>query len=379
MRFTEPDFSELEETYLLRAMQSGQTSGAGDFGSRAEAVLSHFYEGRPSLLVTSCTHALEMSAMLLEIGPSDEVIVPSFAFVSAANAFALRGARIVFADVNPLSLSLSVDTVEGLISKKTRAICVVNYGGAGAGLAQLRELCDSRGLWLVEDNAHGIFTTYRGQKLGSFGHISVSSFHQTKNLVCGEGGAIVLNDERFLQRAEILREKGTDRSDFFRGQVDKYSWRDIGSSWVISDLLAAVLCAQFERRKEILGARDAVWDTYFEALETWAGDVDVRFPPARSELQHSSHIFPLIFPTAQVADSFIRHLRERGIPAVFHYQPLHLSPFAERHIEGGRGTLPVTEWAASGLVRLPLHSKLRDSEVGAVIEAVLDFDPHGKR
>lgn len=377
MRFSQPDLTTTEQRLVEKAIQSGNLAGAGEFGARVERMLSETHEHNPALLLTSCTHGLEMSALLLGVGPGDEVIIPSFAFVSVANAFALRGATLVFADIDSSTLSLSVETVRSLVTERTVAICAINYGGVGVGTVALREFCDQHSIWLVEDNAHGLFGSTSGRPLGTLGHLSVTSFHQTKNLVCGEGGAIFINDLSFVGRAEVIREKGTDRASFYRGTIDKYSWRDLGSSWVLSDVLAAMLLGQIERRNEILMRRQSFWDSYWLGLKDWADENQVVIPKPRELLENSSHVFFLIFPNSSVAESFIAHMGSYGIPAVVHYQPLHRSPYllreADKPVE-----LETTDWVSNGLVRLPLHSVLSETDIQHVVDAVRKFDLNGK-
>ena len=267
-----------EQTYIAQAMKIGQIAGDQTFGRKCEGVLSQCLGGSRTLLTTSCTHALEMAALLLGLGPGDEVIVPSFTFVSTANAFALRGARPVFADVRPHDLNIDPESVERLVGPNTRAIVVVHYAGVSCEMESILTIARGHGIPVVEDNAHGLLGTWQGRPLGSFGCLATQSFHETKNFTCGEGGALVVNERGLVERAEILREKGTDRSRFFRGQVDKYTWVDLGSSWVISDVLAAFLFAQLERREEIQAQRRMLWTRYDRELASWAARQGVRTP-----------------------------------------------------------------------------------------------------
>jgi dTDP-4-amino-4,6-dideoxygalactose transaminase len=330
---------------------------------------------RRALVTTSCTHALEMAALLLDLGPGDEVIVPAFTFVSTASAFVLRGARLVFADVRPDTLNLDEARVAELVTPRTRAIVPVHYAGVGCEMDALGEIAARCGAAVIEDNAHGLFGAYRGRLLGTFGALATQSFHETKNISCGEGGALLINHERFVERAEILREKGTDRSKFFRGQVDKYTWVDIGSSYVLSDLLGALLLAQLEARREIQDRRARIWHRYATELAGWAARRDIRLPTVPAHCDQAFHMFYLRVP-ARRRPVFIEHLKARGVQAVFHYVPLHLSPMGLR--QGGRvGMCPVTEVIADEVVRLPFYYDLDPSDQDKVIEAVRSFDGSG--
>jgi len=361
----------LDVSRAREALLSSHLSGCGPFGKMAESLVEQRLGSR-TLLTTSCTHALEMSALLSNIGPDDEVIVPSFTFVSTASAFAIFGARPVFVDVDPVTLNLDHRFVEEAITDRTRAICFVHYAGVGAGIEEARALADEHDLFLVEDNAHGLFATQNDKPLGTFGRVSTNSFHETKNLTCGEGGAIVINDPSLVERAEILREKGTNRSRYLRGQVDKYTWVDIGSSWVLSDILAAVLTSQLERADAINEHRVAIWNRYLDRLRGWARASGVRLPEVPPGSRHVGHLFHMRFDSEPTRARFIEHLRSRGVLAVFHYQALHLSDVGRRF--GGRvGMCPVTEDAADTLVRLPLFNSLSATQQDVVIEAVLDF------
>jgi dTDP-4-amino-4,6-dideoxygalactose transaminase len=308
----------------------------------------------------------------LDVGPDDEVIVPSFTFVSTAAAFALRGARIVFADVRPDTLNVDERLLPSLVSERTRAVVVVHYAGVGAELDAIRECLVGTRAALVEDNAHGLFGGYRGHPLGSAGALSTNSFHETKNVTCGEGGAIIINDESLIERAEILREKGTERKRFFRGQVDKYTWVDLGSSYLASELNAAMLAAQLERAEDIQRARRRAWLRYHEALGEWAERTGVTLPVVPAERKHAHHLYHVLLPTLEARTALIHHLRDRGILAVFHYLPLHLSEMGRRY--GGRqGQCPVTENVSDRLLRLPLYTSITEREQALVIESLDSF------
>lgn len=372
--FNRASFDGNELAYVAQAVLGGHVSGNGPFTRRAEALLEQGHGTGRSLLTTSCTHALELAARLLDLQEGDEVIVPSFTFVSSAAAFMLHGGTPVFVDVRGDTLNLDPDLVEAAITTRTRAICIVHYAGVGATPDRFREIADRHGLVLIEDNAHGLYGGWRGQTLGTFGHLSTLSFHETKNVTCGEGGAIHINSPEFVERAEILREKGTDRSRFLRGQVDKYTWVDVGSSWVISDLLAGVLCGQLERIDEIQLRRHAIWNQYHHHIAGWAAQNEVRSFVIPEGANHTAHMYHLRFNSLETRTRFIDHMRERDVMTVFHYQPLHLSTVGEQL--GGRiGDCAVSEDAGDTLVRLPLYVGLSDHEVDHIIDAVSSFVP----
>ena len=361
--------NELE--YVSESIRCGQISGDGKFTRKCHELLSQQLGSRP-LLTTSCTHALEMAALLLEIGPGDEVILPSFTFVSTANAFALRGATPVFIDIRSDTLNLNETALESLITPRTRAIIPVHYAGVGCDMDTIMSTAMRHGIRVVEDNAHGLFARYKGRHLGTIGCLGAQSFHETKNIICGEGGALLVNDASFMERAEIIREKGTNRSRFFRGMVDKYTWVDIGSSYLPSDLLAAFLYAQLEKSVEIQTIRQRIWHTYFEQLEDWAGQRGVQLPQVPQGCEQSYHMFYMILPTPEMRHAFIQHLKLQGIMAAFHYVSLHLSEMGQKF--GGRaGQCPVTEFVSDRLVRLPFYNGLTESEQGQVIDTVKGF------
>lgn len=370
--FNQPTFLGNELAYIQQAIANRHISGDGPFTKKAQALLEQELGVSRALLTTSCTHALEMAAFLLEVGPGDEVIVPSFTFVSTVNAFVIRGARPVFADIRADTLNLDETRLEALITPRTRAVVPVHYAGVGCEMDAIQAITAVRGIPVVEDNAHGLFGRYKGRYLGTFGALATQSFHETKNITCGEGGALLINDPRLVERAEILREKGTNRSRFFRGQVDKYTWVDVGSSYVLSDLLAAFLLAQLEVRETIQSARRRLWQTYDQALEGWRAAQGVRGPVVPPDCEQAWHMYYLLLPTLEARTRFIAYLRERGILSVFHYLPLHLSDMG-RKFGGKPGDCPVTEDVSDRLVRLPFHTTMSGDDLERAIEEIIKF------
>lgn len=358
-----------ELKFIREAVRAGHISGDGPFTKKCQAELEARLNVPRVLLTTSCTHALEIAALLMRLRPDDEVIAPAFTFVSTANAFVLHGAKPVFADIREDTLNMDEAHVESLITSRTRALVPVHYAGVGCEMLTLQKLASKHHLRIIEDNAHGLFGKYRGRFLGTFGDLATLSFHETKNLTCGEGGALIINDVKLIERAEILREKGTDRARFFRGQVDKYTWRDVGSSFVMSDILAAFLYAQLRSADRIQKTRQRIWRRYFQELEDWAAQRDVRLPVVPEHCEHPAHLFYLLFPSRRQCDAMIAFLKERGILAVFHYVPLHMSPMGRRF--GGRpGQCPVAESIADRLLRLPLYTELSSRQQDEVIRLI---------
>jgi dTDP-4-amino-4,6-dideoxygalactose transaminase len=370
--FNRPFATGDELDYIRAAIATPKFSGDGKFTADCHRLLEESLGVAKAFLTTSCTHALEMAALLLNLGPGDEVILPSFTFTSTANGFVLRGARPVFVDIRTDTLNIDEKRIEDRITKQTRAIFLVHYAGVGCEMETIMAVARRHGLAVVEDNAHGFYGKYRDRYLGTFGELAALSFHETKNFNCGEGGALLMNDTRFIERAEIIREKGTDRSRFFRGEVDKYNWVDIGSSYLPSDLLAAFLRAQLEHREQIQSARQRLWENYMRELSGWATDNDVRLPTVPPECEQSYHMFYLILPSFESRQALISHLAGLGILAVFHYLPLHLSPMGLR-FGGCQGDYPVTEDLADRLLRLPFFTGMSASEQAQVIDAVHAF------
>jgi dTDP-4-amino-4,6-dideoxygalactose transaminase len=369
--FNKPHLSGREHLYMAEAVANGHISGDGSFTKRCHALLQERLGVPKALLTTSCTHALEMAAILLNIQPGDEVIIPSFTFVSTVNAFVLRGAKPVFCDIRPDTLNMDETLLPRLITAKTRAIVPVHYGGISCEMDAIMACADHHGIAVVEDNAHGLFGSYHEKKLGTFGCMATQSFHETKNLHCGEGGALLINDESLIERAEIIREKGTNRSRFFRGQVDKYSWVDLGSSYLPSDLLAAFLLAQLESADRIQASRQRIWQLYASALSDWALRNGITLPTVPSACGQAFHLFYILMPSLDRRQQMIARLKEKGILSVFHYLPLHLSDMG-RKFGGKPGDCPITEDISDRLIRLPFYNDLTQPELEQVISAVME-------
>lgn len=367
--FNKPSVEGREIELVREAISALHISGDGLFTKQANAMLESILGAPKVLLTTSCTHALEMSAILLDIQPGDEVIVPSFTFVSGVNAFVLRGATPVFADIRPDTLNIDESAIDRLITPRTRAIAPVHYAGVACDMDAIMEIANRHRIDVVEDNAHGLFGSYHGRPLGTFGRLATLSFHETKNINCGEGGALVINDPALVERAEIIREKGTNRSRFFRGQVDKYTWVDIGSSYLPSDMLAAYLVGQIEKAEVIQSKRRRVWEHYDVDLADWASREGIQTPAVPDGCQQPFHMYYIVFPSMDERTSMIAHLAERKIFAVFHYLPLNASEMGMRF--GGRaGQCPVAESVSGRLLRLPFYNNLTDSEQSRVIDAI---------
>jgi dTDP-4-amino-4,6-dideoxygalactose transaminase len=370
--FNKPWLNGKELYYIATVIQGGHASGDGAYTRKCHALLEQLLGVPKVLLTTSCTDALEMTALLLDIQPGDEVIVPSFTFVSTANAFVLRGARPVFADIRPDTLNLDETQLERLITPRTRAIIPVHYAGVGCEMDSILRLAQQHNIAVVEDNAHGLFARYKGQYLGTFGTLATQSFHETKNITCGEGGALLINAPQYVERAEILREKGTNRARFFRGQVDKYTWVDTGSSYLPSDILAAFLYAQLEAREQIQAMRRRVWEYYNQHLHQWAAAHGVHLPTIPEECGQPYHMFYMLLPSLAQRQALIAHLKERGILSVFHYLPLHLSQMGQR--SGGKpGDCPVAEEMSERLLRLPFYNDLSEADQEYIVSAMHDF------
>lgn len=370
--FNRPYCTGKEFDFIKEAILGMHLSGDGIFTKKCNKLLESLLEIPKVLLTTSCTHALEMAAILLDIEPGDEVIVPSFSFVSTVNAFVLRGARPIFIDIRPDTLNLDEQKLESLITKKTKAIVLIHYSGIGCEMDKILEIAGRRGVAVVEDNAHGLFGKYKEKPLGTFGTFATLSFHETKNISCGEGGALIINDPAFIERAEFIREKGTNRSKFFRGEIEKYTWVDIGSSYLPSEILAAFLYAQLEAREKIQKKRKEVWNNYYQGLNFWAQQNKVELPLIPTYCENPYHSFFLILPNQVARDSMICHLKDRGIQSVFHYLPLHLSKMGQKY-GGKREDCKVTEDISGRLLRLPFFFELSKEDQIGIIGSISDF------
>jgi dTDP-4-amino-4,6-dideoxygalactose transaminase len=370
--FNRPYATGGEFPYIQQAIEAMHLSGDGAFTKRANDFLREMTQSRAALLTTSCTHALEMMALLLDLQPGDEVILPTFTFVSTANAFVLRGVRPVFCDSRADTLNLDEAALDSLVTPRTRAIVVVHYAGVGCEMDPILAFAASRGLTVLEDNAHGLLGTYRGRRLGSFGALASQSFHETKNFSCGEGGALIINVEGYLGRAEIIREKGTNRSQYFRGEIDKYTWVDVGSSYLPSEILAAFLVAQLESADQIQDRRRRIWARYAAGLADWCRSIGATMPYVPEYCEQPFHMFFVRLPTLDARSALTAALRARNIHAAFHYVPLHLSAMGER-FGGFRGQCPVAEEAGDCLLRLPFYTGMTCSDQDRVIEAMRSF------
>jgi dTDP-4-amino-4,6-dideoxygalactose transaminase len=371
--FNRPSLVGNEIEYIRQAIADGHISGDGPFTRRCERLLEKELKVSKAFVTTSCTHALEMAALLLGVEPGDEIIVPSFTFVSTINAFVLRGAKPVFIDIRPDTLDLDETKLEGLITPRTRAIVPVHYAGVGCEMDVIMEIAERHDIAVVEDNAHGLFGKYRGKYLGTFGCLAAQSFHETKNFTCGEGGALLINDSKYVERAEIIREKGTDRGLFFRGEVDKYTWRDLGSSYLPSDVLAAFLCAQLEAKEKIQATRARIWKYYFDQLVTWAPHHNVILPHVPMHCEQPYNMFYIVMPSLRKRQALITHLNSRGVNSVFHYLPLHLSDVGKR-LGGKQADCRVTENLSERVLRLPFYNDLTETDQSYVVASIKEFD-----
>ena len=368
--FNKPYMTGKELWYISQAHANGHLAGDGEFTRRCNAWLESRVGCNQALLTHSCTAALEMTAILADLHPGDEVIIPSYTFVSTANAFVLRGAVPVFVDIRPDTLNIDEARIEEAITDKTKVIVVVHYAGVACEMDTIMEIANRHKLLVIEDDAQGMGSSYKGRPLGSIGHLAAVSFHETKNIISGEGGALLVNSPRFSERAEIVREKGTNRSQFFRGHVDKYTWVDIGSSYLPSDLIAAFLWAQMEEADTITQRRLDIWNTYHQWFASLEEQGKVRRPVIPSDCRINAHMYYLLLPDQEQRTAFIASLKEQGIGAVFHYIPLHTSPMGKRY---GRtsGDLKNTQELSERLVRLPLWLGMEDDLVW-VIQQIID-------
>ncbi len=370
--FNKPFIIGRELEYITQAVQSGHLSGDGMFTKKCRAWMEQKFGANKVLLTHSCTAALEMSAILADSQPGDEVIMPSYTFVSTANAFVLRGAVPVWCDIRPDTLNMDETKIEALITPRTKVIVPVHYAGVGCEMDVIMKIAKRNNLLVIEDAAQAVNATYKGRYLGTIGHFGCYSFHETKNFISGEGGALVINDTRFVERAEIIREKGTNRARFFRGQVDKYTWVDCGSSFLPSELVAAFLYAQLEEADKINEKRLAIWNAYYEGLKPLEDAGTLRLPVIPPHCGHNAHMFYIIVQSLSLRTRLLAHLRSANIHAVFHYVPLHTSPMGQQY--GSKaGDLPVTEDLSDRLIRLPCYYELNQQDQDSIMAEIKDF------
>ncbi len=366
--FNRPYFTGNEIDTMIKAAMAGQISGNGLYTRKCQHLLEKKYGFRKTLLTTSCTDALEMAAILSDVRPGDEVIIPSFTFVSTANAFALRGVKITFADSNPLNPNIDADKLEELIKPTTKAIAIVHYAGIACDMDRIMSLADKYNLIVIEDAAHSIDSYYKGKPLGGIGHIGAFSFHETKNIMSGEGGSLIINDKRFIERAEIIWEKGTNRVAFKRGDVDKYEWVDIGSSFLPSEVISAILYSQLKEIKKIQKRRKEIWRSYYDSLKPMADLGQIKLPWLPDFATNNGHIFYIVTANRQERDMLLKYLVKQGIHAVFHYLPLHDSPYYRDKHDGRE--LPYAHYYADRIIRLPFYFELVNSQIEYITEKI---------
>ncbi len=370
--FNKPFIAGKELYYIAQAVTFGNISGDGHFTRECSRLLEEQFGIRKVLLTPSCTAALEMAAMLCDLGPGDEVIVPSFTFVSTVNAFVRLGAKPVFVDIRPDTLNIDDGLIEDAITPRTKAIFPVHYAGVGCEMDRIMTIAEKHNLLVVEDAAQGVNAFYDGRALGSIGHLGAYSFHETKNYICGEGGALCVNDPKFIERAEIIRDKGTNRQKFCRGEVDKYTWVDVGSSYVPSEIASAFLYGQLEMFVPIAKRRQAIYQFYRRQLKSLEGEGLLRLPCTPEDCTSNYHLFYILARDAETRDDLLAHLKSNGIGAVFHYVPLHTSPMG-RKFGGREGTLRVTEDLSARLIRLPFYYEIAEEEQTRVVDAIKGF------
>lgn len=371
--FNRPPYTGNEDQYVLHAMQSPKISGDGEFTKRCKDWFENKLNGASVLLTPSCTQALEMAALLIDVQPGDEIIMPSYTFVSTANAFVLRGAKIVFVDIRPDTMNIDERLIEAAITPRTKAIVPVHYAGVACDMGAIMEIANLYQIFVIEDAAQGMMSTYKGRPLGSIGHMAAYSFHETKNYTSGgEGGLLIINDQKFVSRAEIIREKGTNRSQFFRGMVDKYSWVDVGSSYLPCDIQAAFLWGQLEKAQEINKNRLQSWSSYYEALEPLAAAGKVVLPFTPETCVHNGHMFYIKVRDLEERTALLEYLKKRDVMAVFHYVPLH-SAAAGQKFSRFNGEDRYTTRESERLIRLPIWYGIRESEINWVAESIIEF------
>ncbi|TXI46814.1 dTDP-4-amino-4,6-dideoxygalactose transaminase [Methylophilus sp.] len=371
--FNRPPYTGNEEQHVLNAMRSEKISGDGKYGLLCQQWFEEKLNCNKALLTPSCTQALEIAAILIDIQPGDEVIMPSYTFVSTANAFVMRGAKIVFVDIRPDTLNIDERLIEAAITPKTKAIVPVHYAGVGCDMDVIMDIANRHKLYVVEDAAQGMMSTYKGKQLGSIGHLAAFSFHETKNFTSGgEGGLLIINDAQFVARAEIIREKGTNRSQFFRGMVDKYTWVDIGSSYLPSEIQAAYLWGQLEQANQITENRLASWNSYYEQLSNLATQEKFELPISPEDCQHNGHMFYLKTKNLLQRTELLSHLKAEGVYAVFHYVPLHNAP-AGKQFSRFNGADQFTTAESERLIRLPMWFNFGQDSLNHVVKSVLSF------
>ncbi len=370
--FSRPAIAGNEEKYIKEAIESKKLSGDHSFTKRCNSWLEGQTETKKAFITTSCTHALEMAALLVDIKEGDEVIMPSYTFVSTANAFVLRGAKVVFVDIRPDTMNMDENLIEEAITDKTKAIVPVHYAGIGCEMDTIVRIAKKYNMFVIEDAAQGMMATYKGRALGAIGDIGAFSFHETKNYTCGEGGAILINDEKYVKRAEIIREKGTNRSQFFRGEVDKYNWQDVGSSWLPSEINAAFLFAQLENAEEINDDRLRAWDRYYQSLKPLEVKGHIQLPVVPPECRHNGHMFYIKMKDLAERARIIDHFKKNEIYALFHYVPLHSSPIGPK-FSRFHGEDRFTTRESERLIRLPLYYNIPSNDIDSVCEKIGSF------
>lgn len=376
--FNKPPVLDASRQFINQALDSGMLSGRGPFTRKCEKwILSKYPNISGAFLTTSCTHALELSAILMDLSGDDEIIVPSYTFVSSALAYYMHGAKVRFCDIRKDTLNIDETLIEKAITKNTKAIVVVHYAGVACEMDVIMAIARKHNILVVEDNAHGLFGKYKGKDLGTIGDFSTLSFHQTKNISCGEGGALIVNSDEHLHRAEIIIEKGTNRSQFLQGQVDKYSWVDVGSSYVLSDLLAGLLYGQFIKSDEIQLRRQVIWQRYFTKLSSWASVNDVLLPIVPKYCDQSYHMFYMLMPNKSARDAFINHMSKKGISAVFHYLPLEKSKFGSKISLADQANCPISADISDKIVRLPIFYDLEIYEQALIIDTINSIELKG--
>jgi len=371
--FNVPPLVGTESKYIAEALSNNKLSGDGPFNKKCQQWFEEKFSSSLTLLTPSCTASLEMAAILVDIQAGDEVIMPSFTFVSTANAFVLRGAKIVYVDIRPDTMNIDESKIEAAITSKTKAIVPVHYAGVACEMDKIMSIAEKHNLWVIEDAAQGVMSSYKGKALGTIGHIGCFSFHETKNYTAGgEGGAILIQDEVLHERAEIIREKGTDRSQFFKGQIDKYTWQDVGSSFLLSEVQAAYLYAQLEAADKINEKRLSIWSSYFNAFKSLAQEGKLSVPHIPTDVVHNAHMFYIKLVDIEERTQFIDYLKSHNVMSVFHYVPLHSSPAGKRF--GHFSSLDqYTTQESERLVRLPMFYELSDDNVSKVIEVVVAY------